>query len=127
MRNATVMDDDGAAEYAKVKLSPSNWQVLLNDLGKLCLILLLCRAWIAQQKATGGPPAGTRTVEQITWEIQALQKRCRMLEVLRDVIISETESIMEMSSRCFRILPHSNPLEAFQRIQRLPTIKPGKR
>ncbi|KAI5118419.1 hypothetical protein M0805_005503 [Coniferiporia weirii] len=67
MRNAVVMDTDGALAYPTVKLSPSNW------------------ARIAQKKAKAGAAEdGTKTVAQYTWEISRLQKRNRMLEVLKD-------------------------------------------
>ncbi|KAG6809679.1 hypothetical protein H0H92_015193 [Tricholoma furcatifolium] len=63
MRNAVVQDTDGAAEFNKVKLSPSNWAV------------------IAQKKAQSSHDQ-TRTVEWYTWEVSRLKKMNSLLEAM---------------------------------------------
>ena len=86
MRNATVMDSDGSAEYQKVKLTPSNWCVPY-----VCSFHTLTpsiRAWHAQEKAKGDDAPTVRTVEWYTWEIGRLEKLNRVLQAVSTVSAS---------------------------------------
>ncbi|EJF57272.1 hypothetical protein DICSQDRAFT_129594 [Dichomitus squalens LYAD-421 SS1] len=64
MRWAIVQDEDGGAEYQKVKLAPSHW------------------ANLAKEKANRGIN-NTKTVEWYTWEINRLEKTIELLELMK--------------------------------------------
>ncbi|TBU51421.1 hypothetical protein BD310DRAFT_953282 [Dichomitus squalens] len=64
MRWTIVQDEDGGAEYQKVKLAPSHW------------------ANLAKEKANRGIN-NTKTVEWYTWEINRLEKTIELLELMK--------------------------------------------
>ena len=84
MRWAIVQDEDGGAEYQKVKLEPSHWYVNPSTLERIRSKRSCHRANLAKEKSNKGLNQ-TKTVEWYTWEINRLEKTIELLELMKKV------------------------------------------